>query len=310
MPNDHKNKHDITVTVRTPAGLGDEFELKDHDRVDKTTKTAVDHFVAKNQLAPGNLPVLEIAVAFQTPAPPSGLDVGAGVAECPYPLAVEPFETVRHVDPSLPPALHPQPKGMVVTGDDLDEGRRPSTEVPIAMLQRQALVEPHSSFSQGLEEQPVSQRTRCPCPARSAVVKDRSDLFGPEHRRPLMTLANPNDRDAHFPAVLEVGQNPSTWPSPTSGDLVEVLRDGDAAERLVEAVEGNDRCKSCGERRFGRGPVGLAVAHPGKKGGHVAEANRLPIELIEVEELPPERQTPGVAADGIGRGVGAEVFKP
>lgn len=54
MPNDHKNKHDITVTVRTPAGLGDEFELKDHDRVDKTTKTAVDHFVAKNQLAPGN----------------------------------------------------------------------------------------------------------------------------------------------------------------------------------------------------------------------------------------------------------------
>ncbi len=44
----------IMVTIRTPAGIGDQFEVRAADRVDETVRTAVDHFVARSQLAAGN----------------------------------------------------------------------------------------------------------------------------------------------------------------------------------------------------------------------------------------------------------------
>ena len=47
------NRHDIAVTIRTPAGIGHDFELRSHDRVDKTVRTAVQYFIAQGQLADG-----------------------------------------------------------------------------------------------------------------------------------------------------------------------------------------------------------------------------------------------------------------
>jgi hypothetical protein len=44
----------ISVTIKTPAGIGSSFNVHPHDRVDKTTRTAADHFVSTNQLAAGN----------------------------------------------------------------------------------------------------------------------------------------------------------------------------------------------------------------------------------------------------------------
>jgi hypothetical protein len=42
------------VTIRTPAGIGHDFEVRDQDGVEQTVRTAVDYFVAHNQLAAGN----------------------------------------------------------------------------------------------------------------------------------------------------------------------------------------------------------------------------------------------------------------
>jgi hypothetical protein len=42
------------VTIRTPAGIGHVFEVRQEDRVDQTAQAAVDHFVAHSQLAAGN----------------------------------------------------------------------------------------------------------------------------------------------------------------------------------------------------------------------------------------------------------------
>ena len=48
-----QNKN-LTVVIKTPAGIGASFDVRQHDRVDKTTRRAVEHFVAANQLAAGN----------------------------------------------------------------------------------------------------------------------------------------------------------------------------------------------------------------------------------------------------------------
>ncbi|MCC6174059.1 MAG: hypothetical protein IT305_02040 [Chloroflexi bacterium] len=53
MSEDHGNPHHITVTIRTPAGNSHTFEVKPHDRVDKTVRTAVEYFVEHGQLAQG-----------------------------------------------------------------------------------------------------------------------------------------------------------------------------------------------------------------------------------------------------------------
>jgi hypothetical protein len=47
------NPHDITVTIRTLAGTPHRFEVKPHDRVDKTARMAVEYFVHHGQLAEG-----------------------------------------------------------------------------------------------------------------------------------------------------------------------------------------------------------------------------------------------------------------
>jgi hypothetical protein len=44
----------ITVRIRTPAGIGHDFEVGDHDDVDETVRIAVDYFVAHEQLAAGH----------------------------------------------------------------------------------------------------------------------------------------------------------------------------------------------------------------------------------------------------------------
>jgi hypothetical protein len=48
-----ERRNAITVRIRTPAGIGHDFELDGDDRVDQTVRTAVDHFVAQDQLAAG-----------------------------------------------------------------------------------------------------------------------------------------------------------------------------------------------------------------------------------------------------------------
>jgi multidrug efflux pump subunit AcrA (membrane-fusion protein) len=47
-------EHKIEVAIRTPAGAEHRFEVHRHDRVDKTARTAVAHFVAAGQLADGD----------------------------------------------------------------------------------------------------------------------------------------------------------------------------------------------------------------------------------------------------------------
>jgi hypothetical protein len=42
------------VTIRTPAGLAHNFQVRHQDRVDQTVQTAVEYFVARSQLAAGN----------------------------------------------------------------------------------------------------------------------------------------------------------------------------------------------------------------------------------------------------------------
>ncbi|MEY2423020.1 MAG: hypothetical protein QOI95_3087 [Acidimicrobiaceae bacterium] len=49
-PDPEKANH-LDVTVRAPAGASDPFSFKDNSRVDKATGEAVDHFVAKRELA-------------------------------------------------------------------------------------------------------------------------------------------------------------------------------------------------------------------------------------------------------------------
>lgn len=41
------------VVIRTPAGIPHTFEVKLHDRVDKTAREAVQYFVGQGQLADG-----------------------------------------------------------------------------------------------------------------------------------------------------------------------------------------------------------------------------------------------------------------
>ncbi len=48
------NNRKLTVTVRTPAGIIRGFDVKSHDRVDKTIATAVKVFVEAGELAEGN----------------------------------------------------------------------------------------------------------------------------------------------------------------------------------------------------------------------------------------------------------------
>jgi hypothetical protein len=47
-------EHRIEVVIRTPAGAEHRFEVHRHDRVDKTTRSAVAYFVAAGQLADGD----------------------------------------------------------------------------------------------------------------------------------------------------------------------------------------------------------------------------------------------------------------
>jgi hypothetical protein len=44
---------EISIVIRTPAGIPHTFEVRSHDRVDKTTRTAVTYFVGQGQLAEG-----------------------------------------------------------------------------------------------------------------------------------------------------------------------------------------------------------------------------------------------------------------
>lgn len=68
---DEKGKEPKTImlTIRTPAGIGHDFTVRDHDRVEKTIRKAVDHFVARNQLVAGNygLAVIRNGVAVEMP---------------------------------------------------------------------------------------------------------------------------------------------------------------------------------------------------------------------------------------------------
>jgi hypothetical protein len=49
-----EHRHKIEVVIRTPAGAEHRFEVHRQDRVDKTVRTAVTHFVAAGQLADGD----------------------------------------------------------------------------------------------------------------------------------------------------------------------------------------------------------------------------------------------------------------
>ena len=53
-PTEPTGAETITVTIRTPAGIGHDFEVRGHDRVDQAIRTAVDYFVARLHLAVGN----------------------------------------------------------------------------------------------------------------------------------------------------------------------------------------------------------------------------------------------------------------
>ena len=44
---------EISVIIRTPAGMPHTFEVRSQDRVDKTIRTAVTYFVGQGQLAEG-----------------------------------------------------------------------------------------------------------------------------------------------------------------------------------------------------------------------------------------------------------------
>lgn len=45
--------HKLEVTVRTPAGHPHKFTFNDHERVEKATNEAVEHFVRTGELAVG-----------------------------------------------------------------------------------------------------------------------------------------------------------------------------------------------------------------------------------------------------------------
>jgi len=51
-PDPHDDKA-LSVTIRTPAGISHVFEVRRHDRVDKTVRTAVSYFGGQSQLAEG-----------------------------------------------------------------------------------------------------------------------------------------------------------------------------------------------------------------------------------------------------------------
>lgn len=50
-----KDKPDkaVTVTIRTPGNIPGTFEVREHDRVDKVAREAVDFFVGRSELAAG-----------------------------------------------------------------------------------------------------------------------------------------------------------------------------------------------------------------------------------------------------------------
>jgi hypothetical protein len=52
-PTDPERTKTIRVRIRTPAGIGHDFDVGHQDRVDQTVRTAVDYFVAHYQLAAG-----------------------------------------------------------------------------------------------------------------------------------------------------------------------------------------------------------------------------------------------------------------
>lgn len=53
-PTELKPDKTITLTIRTPGNIPGSFEVRGHDRVDKVTREAVRHFVARNELAAGD----------------------------------------------------------------------------------------------------------------------------------------------------------------------------------------------------------------------------------------------------------------
>jgi hypothetical protein len=59
----------MTVRIRTPAGIGHDFDFDGDDGVDETVQSAVRHFVAHNQLAAGRygLAVIREGEAVEMP---------------------------------------------------------------------------------------------------------------------------------------------------------------------------------------------------------------------------------------------------
>jgi hypothetical protein len=68
-PTEPEGTKTITVRIRTPAGIGHDFEVGRQDRVDQTVRTAVDYFVAHEQLAAGHhgLVVIRYRQAVEMP---------------------------------------------------------------------------------------------------------------------------------------------------------------------------------------------------------------------------------------------------
>lgn len=66
-PDKDKGDKDTSVVVRTPAGASHPFEFHANTKVDKVIRTAVEHFVASGELAPGDYGLALVRDGVATP---------------------------------------------------------------------------------------------------------------------------------------------------------------------------------------------------------------------------------------------------
>jgi len=158
-----------------------------------------------------DVPVLEAARAASATIKRSSGLIDAGVAQLPHVVAVEPLQHVGDVQSARLLVLHAETGRMVLARHNVDEGHAATAQMPVAMLQRQTLAEPHPGLGQRFEQQPIPHRAGPLVAVTSAaVVEDRRDLIRCEHRHPMRCPPHPHHRPAVFPVTVEMTENTST----------------------------------------------------------------------------------------------------
>lgn len=226
------------------------------------------------------------------------------------------LQITADIDPTGAHHLHPRPVRVVLAWHDLDIRSGAAAHHEVADPQAKGLAQAHPGLREQCEQQPVAQ---VPPPVTDrgvrhrAAVQDRLDLGGQKQRRatalPLAPDPDQRGRSGSSPGVQVREQAPGRGPARCPAH--EPARDRHREDRLLPAVEGDQRGQSRLQRPRIRGLFGLdqgvldgaAIAQPGQEPGDRRDPEIAPpAGLVTLfEERPPLGQRGRIAADRVRR---------